>query len=144
MTRALGSLVVLSMAAVLAAGLLLGRAATAQPAPITRIELLDIQPKGLQGKEAHLYTIELAPGVESPRHWHPGDYFLYVLEGSGLLMEDGKAPMALRPGTPYYVYSAAGAPAYWHWEKNTSTTQPLKMVVVLVGDRGEPITRFEK
>ncbi len=37
-----------------------------------------------------MYTVELAPGVLTPRHWHPGHYFAYVLEGSGYMEEEGK------------------------------------------------------
>lgn len=143
MNKLVGATVALSAALGLAAGVLISEAVRAAENPITRTELLDVELTGLPGKVAHLYTIELAPDVLSPRHWHPGHYFAYIIEGTGEMLEVGKPPMLLQPGTPYYIYSEAGKPAYWHGQKNTSKSKPLKMVVVLIGDKGQPITRFE-
>jgi hypothetical protein len=58
--------------------------------------------------------------------------------------EEGKVPVPLQPGTPYYIYSDGGKPAYWHAGRNASQTQPLKMVVVLISDKWQPTTNFEK
>jgi quercetin dioxygenase-like cupin family protein len=144
MIRTVSALVALSASAGIAIGVLVTQTVGAQPKPITRIELLNVDLEGLQGKEAHMYTVELAPGVLTPRHWHPGHYFAYVLEGSGYMEEEGKAPIPLQPGTPYYIYSAAQKPAYWHAGRNASQAQPLKMFVVLISDKGQPITNFDK
>jgi uncharacterized cupin superfamily protein len=127
-----------------AIGIAASQIVNAQSKPITRIELLNVELEGLNGKEGHMYTVELAPGVLTPRHWHPGHYFAYVLEGSGYMEEEGKAPVALQPGTPYYIYSAADKAAYWHAGRNASQTEPLKMFVVLISDKGQPITNFDK
>ena len=128
----------------MAVGILAGYTIGAQLAPATRTELLNVELEGLPGKEAHLYTIELAPGFASPRHWHPGHYFAYVVEGSGFVEEEGRARIPLPAGAPYYVHSEAGKPAYWHVTGNASATLPLKMVVVLIADKGQPITHFDK
>ncbi len=144
MNKKVGALVALSVSAGIAIGILVNQTVGAQPKPITRIELLNVDLEGLQGKEAHMYTVELAPGALTPRHWHPGHYFAYVLEGSGFMEEEGNAPISLQPGTPYYIYSDASKPAYWHSGRNSSQTRSLKMFVVLISDKGQPITIFDK
>lgn len=144
MNKTVSALVALSASAGIAIGIFANQTVGAQPKPITRMELLNFGLEGLQGKEAHMYTVELAPGVLTPRHWHPGHYFAYVLEGSGYMEEEGKAPIRLQPGSPYYIYSDAHKPAYWHAGRNASQTQPLKMFVVLISDKGQPITNFDK
>lgn len=37
------------------------------------------------GKEASLFLAELAPGANMGKHYHPGDAFAYILEGTMLL-----------------------------------------------------------
>ena len=136
----------LALAAALgvAVGVIGSRAVGAQQKPITINQLINRDVDGVEGKVAHMYTVELAPGVLTPRHWHPGNYFAYVLEGSGFMEEDGRPPIPLTPGTPYYIYSSSDKPAYWHAGRNGSTTEPLKLLVVLIGDKGQLITNFEK
>ncbi len=83
MNKTVGALVVLSAAAGIAIGVLTSQTVSAQPKPITKIELLNVDLEGLQRKRAHMYTVELAPGVLTPSQWYPGHYLAYVLEGSG-------------------------------------------------------------
>ena len=72
MNKTVGALVVLSAAAGIAIGVLTSQTVSAQPKPMTRMELLNVDLEGLQRKRAHLYTVELAPGVLTPESLAPG------------------------------------------------------------------------
>jgi len=94
--------------------------------------LLKTYVAGVDGKEWNVITVELTPGAMDTRHFHPGVELVYVLEGAGFLEVDGKPPVALNPGTV-----AALHPKHSHVLKNTSQTQTLKVVVVLLLDKGQ-------
>ena len=111
---------------------------------ISRTDLIHADLIDSKDKVAHMYTVELAPGVMTPRHSHPGHYFTYVLEGSGVVEEDGKPTLSLKPGVSYYIHTSSEKPASWHSVWNTSKTQPLKTLVVLINDKTQPHTVFEK
>ncbi len=86
---------------------------------------------GSGGPEWNVVTVELAPGVVDARHADPGAELIYVLEGAGMLEADGRAPVALNPGVV-----AALHPKQSHIFKNTSQTQKLKVLVVLLLEKG--------
>lgn len=111
---------------------------------VLRTELVNADLAACAGKEVRMYTTELMPGVITPRHRHPGQYFSYVLEGEGVLEEDGKSPLTLGPGVAYHIDALPGQPESWHTVWNTGSTQRLRTVVVLIADKGKPTTLFEK
>lgn len=94
--------------------------------------LLKADVVGVEGKEWNVVTVELAPGAVDARHSYPGVELVYVLEGAGFLEVDGKPPVALNPGVV-----AALNPKQIHVLKNTSQTQTLKVVVVLLLEKGQ-------
>ena len=93
--------------------------------------LLNTGVPGVKGKEWDVITVELAPGAVDARHSYPGVELVYVLEGAGFLEVHGKPPVALNPGVV-----AALNPKQIHILKNTSQTQTLKVVVVLLLEKG--------
>jgi quercetin dioxygenase-like cupin family protein len=59
---------------------------------------------------------------------------IYVLEGALTLEQDGHPPVTLKVGdTAYLPYK------HIHKAQNASTTGPAKVLVFLVGDKGQPI-----
>ena len=64
---------------------------------------------------------EVAPGGYTPRHSHPYEHEVFVLEGQGEILED-ETPRPLRPGTVVFV-----APDEIHQFRNTGAT-PLKFL----------------
>ena len=48
-------------------------------------------------------TVELAPGTTAPRHTHPGEEIIYVLEGSLEYQIEGKPPMTLKAGDVLFI-----------------------------------------
>lgn len=67
---------------------------------------------------------ELAPGGHTPRHFHPYEHEIYVLQGEGEIL-DGETPRPLRPGDVVYV-----APDDVHQFRNTGST-PFKMLCLI-------------
>ena len=98
---------------------------------ITTILKTDVA--GVEDKEWKIRTVELAPGSADARHFYSGVELVYVLEGAGRLEVDGKPFVALHPGAV-----AALNPKEIHVLKNTSQTQKLKVVVVLLREKGQP------
>jgi quercetin dioxygenase-like cupin family protein len=98
---------------------------------VTTISKTDVA--GVEDKEWKVRTVELAPGAADARHFYSGVELVYVLEGAGRLEVDGKPFVALHPGAV-----AALNPKEMHVLKNTSQTQTLKVVVVLLREKEQP------
>ena len=67
---------------------------------------------------------EVAPGGFTPKHQHPYEHEVFVLEGTGVVLE-GDAEHPLGPGEVIYV-----APNELHQFKNTGAT-PLKFLCMV-------------
>ncbi len=76
---------------------------------------------------------EFQPGAESGRHFHPGEEFGYLLEGTLEITYDGKPPQVLKAGDPIFV--PAGA---IHNAKNVGTT-PAKVLATYFLEKGKPL-----
>ena len=86
------------------------------------------------GKEALMITVEHAPGGASHMHRHNAHAFVYVLEGSVVMQLKGGEQVTLTPGQSFYE-----GPGDVHVvDRNASTTQPAKFMVVLIKDKGAP------
>ena len=87
------------------------------------------------GKEALMFTVEHAPGGSSASHRHNAHAFVYVLEGSVVMQLKGGQPVTLTPGQSFYE-----GPGDVHVvDRNASSTQPAKFLVVLIKDKGAPV-----
>lgn len=45
--------------------------------------------EGVEGTEVIVSRVSMPPHTTLPKHWHPGEEFAYVLEGSVVLWQDG-------------------------------------------------------
>jgi quercetin dioxygenase-like cupin family protein len=86
------------------------------------------------GKEASMFLAELGPGANMGKHYHPGDAFAYILEGTMLLEIDGGKSVTLKSGQ-----SGSLPPSTVHDDKNASQTAPLKFLVFHVAKKGDPL-----
>jgi quercetin dioxygenase-like cupin family protein len=95
--------------------------------PLMLKELTDIP-----GKEGLVITVDFAPGAEDPVHRHDAHAFVYVLEGTIVMQLQGAEPVTLKPGQVFYE-----GPSDLHIVgRNASKTQPAKILVVLVKNKG--------
>ncbi len=90
---------------------------------------------GCLGKEAVVLTVDGKPALVGKKHYHPGDEFLYVVEGSLILEVAGKSPVTLKAGESLHI--SAGVV---HQAKNPSAMNPFKVVTFGVFEKGKPDT----
>ncbi len=55
------------------------------------------------GLEVIISDVVIPPNGQVPRHFHPGEEFLYVLEGSAVHVEEGKPDRVLKAGDVYAI-----------------------------------------
>ncbi len=55
------------------------------------------------GLEVIISDVVIPPNATVPRHYHPGEEFLYVIEGSAVHVEEGKPDLILRVGDAYAI-----------------------------------------
>ena len=126
-----------TFAATLAFGFAVGASMTGlvsamQHARVTELYKADLITS--EGKEASMFLAELAPGASMGKHYHPGDAFAYILEGTMLLEIAGKESVTLKAGQ-----SGSLPPRTVHDDKNASQTAPLKFLVFHVAKKGDPL-----
>jgi quercetin dioxygenase-like cupin family protein len=112
----------------------------AQDQPIKRTELIRTDVADVAGKETVFYIADVMPGAEGARHTHYGDEFVYILQGTLIITPDGKEPLALKQGEIAHLSPADGI----HAAKNGSTSEPAKVLVVLVVEKGKPLSEAAK
>lgn len=61
-------------------------------------DLLSSQLEGVEGTEVIVSITTVPPQTTLPKHWHPGEEFAYVLEGSLVLWQEGKPDEHYRKG----------------------------------------------
>ena len=135
------TVVMLTLALVvgIAVGMLGNQVLNAQQEPIKRTVLFKTDLAGIEGKEAVVVLAEIAPGMATGKHIHPGDELFYILEGSIILEQEGKPPVTLKAGDT--AHNPAKLP---HDAKNVSTTAPIKAVVVYIVEKGQPLATAVK
>ena len=87
------------------------------------------------GKEVFMMTVEYPPGGSDPIHRHHAHGLIYVLEGAVVMQVQGGKEATLTPGQTFYE----GPDDVHVVGRNASTTEPAKMLVILVKDKGAPI-----
>ena len=55
------------------------------------------------GLEVIISDVVIPPNATVPRHYHPGEEFLYVIEGSAVHVEEGKDDRILSAGDAYVI-----------------------------------------
>lgn len=67
--------------------------------------LIDLQRHDLNvpGREIIQARVEIEPGMTAPRHSHPGEEIIYVLEGTLEYQLDGKPRVTLKAGDVLFV-----------------------------------------
>src|SRR5262245_58117367 len=121
---------------VLALGIALGVAGTqmlsAQPQAIKRSPLMRADLTGVEGKEVIMTLLEAQPGAVFPAHIHPGDEFIFVIDGS---MEGfvGSIQSTTKTGETFH------APREVPHGGTVVGAAPVKFIAVHVVDKGKPL-----
>jgi quercetin dioxygenase-like cupin family protein len=85
---------------------LAGAGAHAQVAGLGRTDLLK-ENLATPGKELVQVRVDFAPGVQAPRHSHPGEEVAFVLEGTLEYRIDGQPPVTLKAGQALFIPAGA-------------------------------------
>ena len=117
--------------ALIGAGGLALDATLAQQSTIKRIDL-QRHDLSIPGRETIQAIVEIAPGQASPRHTHPGEEIIYVLEGTLEYEIDGKVTK-VKPGDVLFV--PAGTP---HLARNLGTSRGAELATYVV-EKGKPL-----
>ncbi|RPI31020.1 MAG: cupin domain-containing protein [Hyphomicrobiaceae bacterium] len=122
---------VIAAAALLAASALTN-VALAQRLGVTRN---DLQRHDLStpGREAIQTIVSIAQGVTAPRHPHPGEEVIYVLEGVLEYQLDGQPPVTLKAGDVLFI--PAGVV---HSAKNVGSGNGAELATYIV-EKGKPL-----
>jgi quercetin dioxygenase-like cupin family protein len=112
----------------------IGHHVVSAQAPVKVSELVKTDLAEAGGKEASIFFVEIAPGGAVGKHYHPGDAYAYIIEGSMILELPGKPPVTMHRGHAGHV-----APRQVHDDKNASGTAPLKFLVFHVAEKGQPL-----
>jgi quercetin dioxygenase-like cupin family protein len=126
-----------SIATIFVLGLLAGVGITRLGNAMQHVKVAELYKADLatsDGKEASMFLAELGPGANMGKHYHPGDAFAYILDGTMLLEIEGGKSVTLKSGQ-----SGSLPPRTVHDDKNASQTTPLKFLVFHIAKKGEPL-----
>ena len=88
---------------------------------------------GIPNREGVVLNVQLSAGVTSPKHFHPGDEFIHVLEGTVVVAIEGRPEVTLTTGQTIHI--PAGAV---HTGRNPSSTIAAKVMTFGVFEKGKP------
>lgn len=107
---------------------------TAEPSPTASVQaenLLREPIAGVEGKEVIVSRVSFPPHTELPWHWHPGEEFFYVIEGSVTLKRRGELDLPATQGDAQKI-----SPQIVH--TGSTGEQGAELVIFRVHAAGEP------
>ena len=104
---------------------------------ITRTDLQQ-HDLSIPGREVVQVRVGFAPGVAAPRHSHPGEEIVYVIEGVIEYRLDGQPPVTLKAGEVLFV--PAGV---IHGAKNVGSGDAAELATYVV-EKDKPLVVLAK
>ena len=123
---------IMALVALMAGSGLAPQMARAQQPGIKRTEL-QRHDLSAPGREVVQVRVEFEPGVAFPRHNHPGEEIVNVLEGSLEYQLEGKAPVTLKAGDVLFI--PAGT---IHTARNVGSVTGSELATYIV-EKGKPL-----
>jgi quercetin dioxygenase-like cupin family protein len=104
------------------------------------IKRTDLQRHDLSvpGREVIQVLVEFAPGVLFPKHSHPGEEIVYVVEGLLEYALEGRPPVMLKAGEVLFI--PAGTP---HAVTNLGSGNAAELATYIV-EKGKPLLTVVK
>ena len=90
------------------------------------------------GREVIQVRVDFDPGYASPRHTHPGEEIIYVLEGALEYEIEGQPTVRVKPGDVLFV--PAGK---IHLARNVGRTNGAELATYVV-EKGQPLITLVK
>jgi quercetin dioxygenase-like cupin family protein len=85
------------------------------------------------GREVLQVRVEFDPGYVSPRHTHPGEEMVYVLDGTLEYRIEGQPPVTVRSGDVLFIPTGT-----IHAVKNVGTGKGAEIATYVV-EKGKPL-----
>jgi len=92
----------------------------------------------IPGREAVQVRVDIGPGTTFPKHQHPGEEIIYVLEGSLKYEVEGKPPVTLKAGDVLFI--PAGT---IHSASNPGSGGAAELATYVV-EKGKPLLTLVK
>ena len=93
---------------------------------------------GIPGREVVQVRVDIGPGVVAPKHSHPGEEIIYVIEGSLEYRVEGKPPVTLKAGEVLFIpYGTV------HAAKNVGNDNAAELATYIV-EKGKPLVTLVK
>jgi quercetin dioxygenase-like cupin family protein len=86
-------------------------------------------------KEASMMLVEFSPGSTTGRHTHPGDEYIFVLQGTFELSIESRETRRLSTGDAFHTPRGLV-----HENRNVGDT-PARVVITLILDKGKPFVQ---
>jgi len=123
--------------ALVTAGVVALHAALAQQVGVRRVDL-QRHDLSIAGREVIQTIVELEPGTMAPRHSHPGEEIIYVLEGTWEYTLEGQRPVTLEAGGVLFI--PAGV---IHSARIVGSKRGAELATYIV-DKGKPLLTLAK
>ncbi len=121
------------VASIAATGTVRAQQPAAPPSPLKRTVLQTKALGTVPGHDGITVLAELAVGGTAPRHMHPGEELVYVLDGTATFDMVGQPTISLKAGDVFFI--PANTP---HVAKNTGTV-PVKLLSTYIIETGKPL-----
>ena len=114
-------------------------------APFLLPGVIHAQPKGVYrtdlqrhdltvpGREVVQVRVSVDPGVIAPRHSHPGEEIIYVIEGLLEYQVEGRSPVMLKAGDVLFIPNGT-----IHSAKNVGSNNGAELATYVV-EKGKPL-----
>jgi quercetin dioxygenase-like cupin family protein len=128
---------IIAIAVLLAGSGLALHMASAQAPGIKRTDL-QRHDLSLPGREVIQALVEIGPGEVAPRHSHPGEEIIYVVEGVFEYQLDGQPPKIVKAGEVLFVPDGVV-----HAAKNVGSGRAVELATYVV-EKGKPLLVIAK
>ncbi len=118
--------------------LIVGRAVTQTQQPGSKRTPLQQHDLSAPGREVIQVRVDFDPGYVAPRHTHPGEEMIYVIEGTLEYRIEGQPDARVKPGDVLFV--PAGA---IHSVKNIGSGNGAELATYVV-EKGKPLITLVK
>ena len=92
----------------------------------------------IPGREVVQVRVDIDPGMVAPRHKHPGEEIIYVVEGTLEYRLEGKPPLKLKAGDVLFI--PAGT---IHSARNVGESNGAEIATYVV-EKGKPLVEVVK
>jgi len=124
-------------AMIVASSLALGVASAQLPANIKRTDLMR-EDLSVSGREVVQVRVDIPAGVTAPKHNHPGEELVYVIESALEYRVHGRPPVTLRAGEVLFIPN--GTP---HEVKNVGSANAAELATYIV-EKGKPLVALSE